>query len=214
MDLLMDKTETPASTVLPFAKLAEKANMGKEPAGTFNLVVSNLVQHFRSSGTDKDTKSKFFSDGELVQYDEGFKRLEQSHMRVKLVNELFTSQTARVVIERYEDDPAPNLNGSYCIFGGCSGIGDEIEPSAIFVLKSNIYDYIEKAFVMANPQIELELEFIKSIQREEMSLTFDKPPNPENGLTTNHFTLDSDIGIGLWYARCKLIEIKNVQNAG
>ena len=210
----MDKTETPASTVLPFAKLAEKANMGKEPAGTFNLVVSNLVQHFRSSGTDKDTKSKFFSDGELVQYDEGFKRLEQSHMRVKLVNELFTSQTARVVIERYEDDPAPNLNGSYCIFGGASGVGDVPTPSAIFVLKSNIYDYIEKAFVMPNPQIKLELEFTKSIQREEMSLTFDKPPNPENGLTTNHFTLDSDIGIGLWYAHCKLIEIKNVQNAG
>ena len=214
MDLLMDKTETPASTVLPFAKLAEKANMGKEPAGTFNLVVSNLVQHFRSSGTDKDTKSKFFADGELVQYDEGFKRLEQSHMRVKLVNELFTSQTARVVIERYEDDPAPNLNGSYCIFGGVSGVGDVPTPSAIFVLKSNIYDYIEKAFVMPNPQIKLELEFTKSIQREEMSLTFDKPPNPENGLTTNHFTLDSDIGIGLWYARCKLIEIKNVRNAG
>ena len=210
----MDKTETPASTVLPFAKLAEKANMGKEPAGTFNLVVSNLVQHFRSSGTDKDTKSKFFSDGELVQYDEGFKRLEQSHMRVKLVNELFTSQTARVVIERYEDDPAPNLNGSYCIFGGVSGVGDVPTPSAIFVLKSNIYDYIEKAFVMPNPRIKLELEFTKSIQREEMSLTFDKPPNPENGLTTNHFTLDSDIGIGLWYAHCKLIEIKNVQNAG
>ena len=214
MDLLMDKTETPASTVLPFAKLAEKANMGKEPAGTFNLVVSNLVQHFRSSGTDKDTKSKFFADGELVQYGEGLQRLEQSNMRVKLVNELFTSQTASVAIERYEDDPAPNLSESYCIFGGCSGIGDEIEPSAIFVLKSNIYDYIEKAFVMANPQIELELEFIKSIQREEMSLTFDKPPNPENGLTTNHFTLDSDIGIGLWYARCKLYKIQNAQNAG
>ena len=45
-----------------------------------------------------------------------------------------------------------------------------------------------------------------------MSLTFDKPPNPENFLTTNHFTLDSDIGIGLWYAHCKLIEIKNVNS--
>ena len=135
-------------------------------------------------------------------------------MRVKLVNELFTSQTARVVIERYEDDPAPNLNGSYCIFGGASGVGDVPTPSAIFVLKSNIYDYIEKAFVMPNPQIKLELEFTKSIQREEMSLTFDKPPNPENGLTTNHFTLDSDIGIGLWYARCKLYKIQNAQNSG
>jgi len=183
-------------------------------AGTFNLVISNLVQHFWSYGTEKDTKSKFFADSELIQYGEDFNRLDQSHMRVKLVNELFTSQTARVVIERYEDDPAPNLNGSYCIFGGASGVGDVPTPSAIFVLKSNIYDYIEKAFVMPNPQIKLELEFTKSIQREEMSLTFDKPPNPENGLTTNHFTLDSDIGIGLWYARCKLIEIKNVQNAG
>ena len=65
----MDKTETPASTVLPFAKLTEKkGNGGKEPAGTFNLVVSNLVQHFRSSGTDKDTKSKFFADGELEEH--------------------------------------------------------------------------------------------------------------------------------------------------
>jgi len=206
----MDKTETPASTVLPFAKLTEKkGNVGKEPAGTFNLVVSNLVQHFSSSGTDKDTKSKFFADGELVQYCEDFKKLEQSHMRVKMVNELFTSQTASVAIERHEDDPKPNLNESYCIFGGSSGVGDEMKPSAIFVLKSNIHDYIEKAFVMANPQIELELKFTKAIQRKEMSLTFDKPPNPENGLTTNHFTLDSDIGIGLWYARCKLCKIQN-----
>ena len=65
---------------------------------------------------------------------------------------------------------------------------------------------------MPNPQIEFELKFTKAIQHEEMSLTFDKPPNPENFLTTNHFTLDSDIGIGLWYAHCKLIEIKNVNS--
>jgi len=206
----MDRIETPPSTVLPFAKLTEKANVAKEPAGTFNLVVSNLVQHFSSSDTDKDNKSKFFADGELVQYGEDLQRLDQSHMRIKMVNELFMSQTASVAIERYEDDPAPNLNESYCIFGGSSGVGDEIRPSAIFVLKSNIYDYIEKAFVMPNPQIELELKFTKTIQRKEMSLTFDKPQNPENGLTTNHFTLDSDIGTGLWYARCKLRKIQNV----
>ena len=210
MDLLMDKTETPASTVLPFAKLVEKANIGREPAGTFNLVVSKLIQHFNSSGTEKDTKSKFFADGELVQYGEGLQRLEQSNMRVKMVNELFTSQTAGVAIERHENNNRNHLNESYCNFGGSSGIGDEIKPSAIFFLKSNIYDYIEKAFVMPNPQIEFELEFTKSIQREEMSLTFDKPPDPENFLTTNHFTLDSDIGIGLWYAHCKLREIKNI----
>ena len=206
----MDQTETPPSTVLRFAKLVEKANIGREPAGTFNLIVSNLIQHFWSSGAEKDTKSKFFADSELIQYGEDFNRLDQSNMRVKLVNELFTSQTARVVIERYEDTLHPNLNESYCVFGGCSGVGAEPTPSAMFVLKSNIYDYIEKAFVMPNPQIELELKFTKSIQREEMSLTFDKPPNLENFLTTNHFTLDSDIGIGLWYARCKLREIKNI----
>ena len=206
----MDQTETPPSTVLRFAKMVEKANIGREPAGTFNLIVSKLVQRFSSSGADKDTKSKFFADGELVQYGEGLKRLEHSNMRVKLVNELFTSQTARVVIERYEDAHAPNLNESYCVFGGASGVGDEPTPSAMFVIKSNIYDYIEKAFVMPNPQIEFELKFTKAIQHEEMSLTFDKPPNPENFLTTNHFTLDSDIGIGLWYAHCKLREIKNV----
>ena len=206
----MDQTETPPSTVLRFAKMVEKANIGREPAGTFNLIASNLVQHFWSYGTEKDTKSKFFADSELIQYGEDFNRLDQSHMRVKLVNELFTSQTARVVIERYEDTLNPNLNESYCVFGGASGVGDTPTPSAMFVLKSNIYDYIEKAFVMPNPQIEFELKFTKSIQREEMSLTFDKPPNPENFLTTNHFTLDSDIGIGLWYAHCKLREIKNV----
>ena len=206
----MDQTETPPSTVLRFAKLVEKANAGKEPAGTFNLIVSNLVQHFWSYGTEKDTKSKFFADSELIQYGEDFNRLDQSNMRVKLVNELFTSQTARVVIERYEDTLHPNLNESYCVFGGGSGVGAEPTPSAMFVLKSNIYDYIEKAFVMPNPQIELELKFTKSIQREEMSLTFDKPPNPENFLTTNHFTLDSDIGMGLWYARCELRKIQNI----
>jgi len=75
--MVMDKTETPASTVLPFANFAEKASIGREPAGTFNLVVSKLVQHFSSSGTEKDTKSKFFADGELVQYGEGLQRLER-----------------------------------------------------------------------------------------------------------------------------------------
>jgi hypothetical protein len=106
----MDKTETPASTVLPFTKLVEKANIGKEPAGTFNLIVSNLIQHFWSSGAEKDTKSKFFADGELVQYGEGLQRLEQSNMRVKMVNELFTSQTAGVAIERHENNHRNPLN--------------------------------------------------------------------------------------------------------
>ena len=206
----MDQTETPPSTVLRFAKMVEKANIGREPAGTFNLIVSNLVQDFRSSGTDKDTKSKFFADGKLVQYGEGLQKLEQSNMRVKMVNELFTSQTAGVAIERHEENNRNHLDESYCNFGGSTGIGDEIKPTAIFFLKSNIYDYIEKAFVMPNPQIEFELKFTKAIQHEEMSLTFDKPPNPENFLTTNHFTLDSNIGLGFWYARCKLRNIQNI----
>ena len=104
------------------------------------------------------------------------------------------------------------MNESYCIFGGSSGVGDEIRPSAIFVLKSNIYDYIEKAFVMPNPQIELELRFIQATQRAEMSVIFDKLTEPDTGGLTNHFTLDTDAvgGTGLWYADCKLVEIKNV----
>jgi hypothetical protein len=77
----MDQTETPPSTVLRFAKMVEKANIGREPAGTFNLVVSNLVQHFSSSGADKDTKSKFFADGELVQYGEGLKSVNRKVKR-------------------------------------------------------------------------------------------------------------------------------------
>ena len=83
MDLLMDKTETPPSTVLRFAKLVEKANIGREPAGTFNLVVSKLVQHFSSYGAEKDTKSKFFADGELVQYGEGLQGLNSPTCALK-----------------------------------------------------------------------------------------------------------------------------------
>ena len=66
---------------------------------------------------------------------------------------------------------------------------------------------------MANPQIEFNLKFTKAIQRKEMSITFDQPPNSETCLTTNHFTLDSDIGLGLWYAYCELVKIKNVQKS-
>ena len=118
-------------------------DISKEPAGTFNLVVSYLVQHFSSSDMDKDTKSKFFADGELVQYGDDFNTLNQSHMRVKMVNELFTSQTASVAIERYEDDPAPNLNESYCIFGGssCSSISKPNlikHPMNIIMISKNL----------------------------------------------------------------------------
>ena len=208
----MDKSEAPEPPVLSFEKLVEKANIGKEPAGTFNLVVTNFVQHFSTYETDKNTKSKFMAYGELKQFDDNGERLEQSSMRLRMVNELFTSQTATVVIERYEDSVRNHLTESYCIFGGSSGIGDEIRPIAVFILKSNIYDYIDKAFVMANPQIEFNLKFTKAIQRKEMSITFDQPPNSETCLTTNHFTLDSDIGLGLWYANSQLVEIRNLMN--
>ena len=59
----MDKSEAPEPPVLSFEKLVEKANIGKEPAGTFNLVVTNFVQHFSTYETDKNTKSKFMAYG-------------------------------------------------------------------------------------------------------------------------------------------------------
>ena len=45
-----------------------------------------------------------------------------------------------------------------------------------------------------------------------MSVIFDKLPEPESGGLSNNFTLDTDAvgGTGLWYADCKLVEIKNV----
>jgi hypothetical protein len=65
---------------------------------------------------------------------------------------------------------------------------------------------------MPYPQIEFELRFTQAIQRAEMSVIFDKLPEPESGGLSNHFTLDTDAvgGAGLWYAHCKLVEIKNL----
>ena len=115
------------------------------------------------------------------------------------------------MIERRENFPEPHLDGNYCQFGGCSGIGDNVRPTADVRLKSDIYDYVEKAFVMPNPQIEFTLEFTEPIQRKEMALIFDPPI--KYSLSSNHFTLDTDAvgGTGLWYADCKLVEIKTFQ---
>ena len=175
-----------------------------------NLVVSNLVQRFRTSG--KETISWFVAESELVQFDENFNRLEQSQMRHRMLNELYQSQTAAVLIERCENLPESRVDGNYCQFGGCSGIGDNVRPTADIHLKSNIYDYVEKAFVMPCPQIEFELRFTQANQRAKMSVIFDKPTEPESGGPSSHFTLDTDVvgGTGLWYADCKLVEIKNV----
>ena len=66
---------------------------------------------------------------------------------------------------------------------------------------------------MPNPQIEFTLEFTEPIQRKEMALIFDPPIKYSR--SSNHFTLDTDAvgGTGLWYADCKLIEIKNLINS-
>jgi len=175
-----------------------------------NLAVSNLEQHFRKS--DTGTISWFVAEGELVQFDENFNRLEKSQMRHRMLHDLYQSQTATVLIERCDNFPEPHLDGNYCQFGGCSGIGDNVRPTADIRLKSDIYDYVEKAFVMPDPQFEFELRFIQATQRAEMSVIFDKLTEPDSGGLTNHFTLDTDAigGTGLWYADCKLVEIANV----
>ena len=180
------------------------------PTANLSLVVRNLTQRFRLSGTE--TISWFVAEGELAQFDENFDRLERSQMRHRMLNDLYQSQTATVLIERCDNFPEPHLDGNHCQFGGCSGIGDNVRPTADIRLKSNIYNYVEKAFVMPCPQIEFELRFPQATQRAEMSVIFDKLPEPESGGLSNNFTLDTDAvgGTGLWYADCKLVEIRNV----
>jgi hypothetical protein len=175
---------------------------------TVKIVLSNLVQRFRLNGTK--TISWFVAEADLVQFDENFNRLEQSQMRHRMLNGLYQSQTATVLIERYDNFSEPHLDGNYCQFGGCSGIGDNVRPTADIRLKSDIYDYVEKAFGMSNPQIEFKLEFTEPIQREGMSLSFDQ--HAKNSRSSNHFTLDTDAigGTGIWHAYCELVEIKNV----
>ena len=180
------------------------------PTANLSLVVRNLTQRFRLS--DTGTISWFVAEGELAQFDENLVRLERSQMRHRMLHELYQSQTATVLIERRENFPEAHVDGNYCQFGGCSGIGDDVRPTADIRLKSDIYDYVEKAFVMPDPQIEFELRFIQATQRAEMSVIFDKLTEPDSGGLTNHFTLDTDAigGTGLWYADCKLVEIANV----
>ena len=180
------------------------------PTANLSLVVRNLTQRFRLSGTE--TISWFVAEGELVQFDENFDRLERSQMRHRMLHELYQSQTATVLIERLENFPEPRLDRNYCQFGGCSGIGDNVRPTADIRLKSDIYDYVEKAFEMPDPEIGFELRFIQATQRAEMSVIFDKLTEPDSGGLTNHFTLETDAvgGTGLWYADCKLVEIANV----
>ena len=182
------------------------------PTANLSLVVRNLTQQFRLSRTE--TVSWFIAEGELVQFDENFNRLEKSHMRHRMLHELYQSQTATVLIERRENFPEAHVDGNYCQFGGCSGIGDDVRPTADIRLKSDIYDYVEKAFVMPDPQILFELRFKQATQRAEMSVIFDKLTEPASGGLSNHFTLDTNAvgGTGLWYADCKLVEITNVSN--
>ena len=180
------------------------------PTANLSLVVRNLTQRFRLS--DTGTISWFVAEGELAQFDENLVRLERSQMRHRMLHELYQSQTATVLIERRENFPEAHVDGNYCQFGGCSGIGDDVRPTADIRLKSDIYDYVEKAFAMPDPQILFKLRFKQATQRAEMSVIFDKLTEPDSGGLTNHFTLDTDAigGTGLWYADCKLVEIANV----
>ena len=183
------------------------------PTANLSLVVRNLTQRFRLS--DTGTISWFVAEGELAQFDENLVRLERSQMRHRMLHELYQSQTATVLIERRENFPEAHVDGNYCQFGGCSGIGDDVRPTADIRLKSDIYDYVEKAFVMPDPQILFELRFKQATQRAEMSVIFDKLTEPASGGLSNHFTLDTDAvgGTGLWYADCKLVEVKNSVNS-
>ena len=121
------------------------------PTANLSLVVRNLTQRFRLL-TPK-LSAGLSLKASWLQFDENFVRLERSQMRHRMLHELYQSQTATVLIERRENFPEAHVDGNYCQFGGCSGIGDDVRPTADIRLKSDIYDYVEKAFVMPDPQI-------------------------------------------------------------
>ena len=56
-----------------------------------------------------------------------------------------------------------------------AALDDTPLPIVDIYLNTDLYEHIERAFVMPNPQIKFRLEFKQSIQYEGFTLTFNKP---------------------------------------
>jgi len=187
-------------------------NKDKEPAAYVDLKVNNLTQRF-DSGISKGT-NWFGADGELSQYDVKLWQKRRSMLGHKVMGEIQFSQAANVLINRFEDKSDHPLDGNYARFGGFGGrsLDDTPLPIVDIYLNTDLYEHIERAFVMPNPQIEFRLEFKQSIQYEGFTLTFNKPIENFEGFYRDRFTLDCEHETGIWNAYCEMVEIKNIRD--
>ena len=187
-------------------------NKDKEPGAYVDLNVNNLTQRF-NSGTSKNT-NWFVADGELSQYDEKLRQKRRSMLGHKILGEIQFSQGATVLINRFEDKSDHPLDGNYARFGGFGGrtLSSSPLPSVDIYLNTGLYEHIERAFIMPNPQIEFRLEFKQSIQYEGFTLTFNKPIENFELSYEDRFTLDCEHETGIWNAYCEMVEIKNLRD--
>ena len=187
-------------------------NKDKEPGAYVRLNVNNLSQSF-NSGISKTT-NWFVADGELSQYDEKLCQRRRSMLGHKILGEIQFSQGATVLINRFEDKSDHPLDGNYARFGGFGGrtLSSSPLPSVDIYLNTELYEHIERAFVMPNPQIKFRLEFRQSIQYEGFTLTFNKPIENFELSYEDRFTLDCEPDTGIWNAYCEMVEIKNLRD--
>ena len=187
-------------------------NKDKEPGAYVDLNVNNLSQRF-NSGINKNT-NWFVADGELSQRDEKLSQKRRSMLGHKILGEIQLSQNACVMINRFEDKSDHPLDGNYARFGGLHIHTLDASPLPFIDIHLNtgLYKYIERAFVMPNPQIKFRLEFRQSIQYEGFTLTFNKPIEKFELFYEDRFTLDCEPDTGIWNAYCEMEEIKNLRD--
>ena len=187
-------------------------NKDKEPGAYVDLNVNNLSQRF-NSGISKNT-NWFVADGELSQRDEKLSQKRRSMLGHRILGEIQLSQNACVMINRFEDKSDHPLDGNYARFGGLHihTLDASPLPFVNIYLNTDLYEYIERAFVMPNPQIKFRLEFRQSIQYEGFTLTFNKPIENFELSYEDRFTLDCESDTGIWNAYCEMEEIKNLRD--
>ena len=176
------------------------------------LNVNNLTQRF-NSGISKNI-NWFVADGQLSQNDEKLRKKRRSMLGHKILGEIQLSQNAFVLINRFEDKSDHPLDGNYARFGGlhiCTLDASPL-PFVDIYLNTGLYEHIERAFVMPNPQIKFRLEFKQSIQYEGFTLTFNKPIENFELFYEDRFTLDCEHETGIWSAYCEMVEIKNLRD--
>ena len=120
--------------------------------------MNNLSQRF-NSGINKNT-NWFVADGELSQRDEKLSQKRRSMLGHRILGEIQLSQNACVMINRFEDKSDHPLDGNYARFGGLHIHTLDASPLPFIDihLNTDLYEYIERAFIMPNPQIKFRLE--------------------------------------------------------